>query len=127
MAKGLTSAQLRYIIAVAELIEKKPAKVRCIDIAARLGVARASACRMLSSLVEEDILAQDVRKGLSFTEKGAAVAEKHVEAYRRLAGFFKEEFSLSDFDAGECAMSLLSTLPEGLSETLCAHIAQRPA
>lgn len=127
MAKGLTSAQLRYIIAVAECIEKKPAKVRCIDIAARLGVARASACRMLSSLVEEDILAQDIRKGLSFTENGTAVAKKYVQSYRQLAGFFKAEFTLSDFDAGECAMSLLSTLPAGLSETLCTRIARRPA
>ncbi len=122
--EGLTPAKLRYLLTISELSEQNKSAVRCIDVAVRLGVARASVCRMLSSFVRDGLLIQDPRRGVHLSESGRAYAEKYGASYHALYDFFKERFGLSDFDAGECAMSLLSSLSGTLIATICERIAE---
>ena len=65
----LTSGKLRYLLTVFEL-EKNSERVRCIDVAVRLGISRASVCKMLSMMCREGLLEQKADKSLRLTEQG---------------------------------------------------------
>lgn len=119
---SLTSSQLRYVLAAAELMEAAGRPVRGIDIAVRLGVARASACRMLSGLAAAGLLEPRLRGGLCFTDRGQELAAEYLDAYRQLTAFFKARLRLGDYDAGECAMVLLSSLSRELTDTICRRL-----
>lgn len=121
--EALTPARLRYLLTVSELSEQSRSAVRCIDVAVRLGVARASVCRMLSAFVKDGLLVQDPRRGVHLSDRGRAYADKYSASYHTLSGYFKAQFSLSDFDAGECAMALLSSLSDELISAVCQRIA----
>lgn len=120
--EALTCAGLRYILAAAELREKATAPVRCIDVAARLGVARASACRMLAGLARAGLIEPEIRRGVTFTATGRQLAAKYLAGYRRLRVFFQTGLGLSDYDSGECAMVLLSSLSPELTDTICRRL-----
>ncbi len=114
----LTSGKLRYLLTIASL-EKTSSRVRCIDIAVQLGISRASVCKMLSSLCKEGLLEQSPDKSLHITPAGHQLAQQYEQQYRQLCPIF-QQIGLSEFDAQECSMALLSQLSEQTLKNVCA-------
>ncbi len=114
----LTSGKLRYLLTIASL-EKSSPKVRCIDIAVQLGISRASVCKMLSSMCAEGLLHQAPDKSLHITSQGRLLAEEYESRYRQIYPAF-QQMGLSEFDSQECAMALLSQLPEQTLKNMCS-------
>lgn len=119
---GLTAAKLRYLMTVSELQETLPHKVRCIDVAVQLGVARPSACRMISTFCQEGLLFRNHETGICLTEKGEQMLAPHRTDYHLLAGYFAQTLSLSPYDAGEAAMCFLVSAPDSVRAALCNAI-----
>lgn len=116
----LTSGKLRYLLTIASL-GRNSQKVRCIDVAVQLGVSRASVCKMLSSLCKEGILYQHSDKSLHITTEGQILAEEYAARYRQIYPAF-QQMGLSEFDSQECAMALLSQLPEQTLKNVCSAL-----
>lgn len=110
----LTSGKLRYLLTIAALERaselKISSRVRCIDVAVQLGISRASVCKMLSSLCKEGLIEQAPDKSLHITPFGHELAQQYEQQYHQLCPVF-QSLGLSEFDAQECAMALLSQLP----------------
>ena len=114
----LTSGKLRYLLTIASL-EKTSSRVRCIDIAVQLGISRASGCKMLSSLCKDGLLERSPDKSLHITPAGHQLAQQYEQQYRQLCPIF-QQIGLSEFDAQECSMALLSQLSEQTLKNVCA-------
>lgn len=125
MSAALTPSRLRYLLVIAQIARETGGAVRCIDIAVRLGVARASVCRMVSAFVREGLLAQaGGRGGVRLTARGEEAAAQCVRRCERLRGAMASRFALSDYDARECAMALLTGLPDATLAALEAGAAE---
>ena len=122
----ITAAKLRYLLTISELERNAQRKVRCIDVAVQLGVARPSACRMLASFVEEGLLSREKAAGLRLTAEGRQLVSRYENEYQSLCRYFRDGLSLSDFNARECAMALLVAAPDSSRSDLCAHIPSSP-
>ena len=59
----ITAAKLRYLLTISELTQAQKGKVRCIDVAVQLGVARPSACRMLARFPKKASFPEATPKG----------------------------------------------------------------
>ena len=118
----ITAAKLRYLLTISELEQDSDRRVRCIDIAVRLGVARPSACRMLAAFSKEGLLSRSKTEGLRLTEAGYELVSRYEADYRALCRYFEERLKLPAFDARECAMALLASAPESSRRALCAKI-----
>lgn len=119
----LTSGKLRYLLTIAALERaselKISSRVRCIDIAVQLGISRASVCKMLSSLCKEGLIEQAPDKSLHITPFGHELAQQYEQQYHQLCPVF-QNLGLSEFDAQECAMALLSQLQEQTLKNVCS-------
>lgn len=121
----LTAGKLRYLMTL-ERLESSLPKVRCIDIAVHLGISRASVCKMLSSLSREGLLEQLPDKSLHITSLGRQLTEQYAQQYQKLCPVF-EQMGLSEFDAQECAMALLSQLSAQTLKNVCACLEPHPS
>lgn len=123
---GLTAAKLRYLLTVAELSSPfgggGPRRVRCIDVAVRLGVARPSACRMLESLCREGLLSRSREEGVRLSPAGESALGERLSRYRKLACCFRSHAGLSEFDASEAAMALVTSAPERTAKALAEKL-----
>lgn len=122
----ITAAKLRYLLTLSELEQDSDRRVRCIDIAVRLGVARPSACRMLAAFSEEGLLSRDKSAGIRLTAQGRELVSRYEEEYKKLSRYFQSILSLSEFDARECAMALLVAAPDSSRSALCANLPSLP-
>ena len=120
----LTSGKLRYLLTI-DSLEKRLERVRCIDVAIQLGISRASACKMLSALHTEGLLDQTADKSLHITELGHTVTDRYAQQYQLLCPTF-QQLGLSDFDAQECAMALLSQLSDQTLHNVCCCFRSHP-
>lgn len=123
-AMVLTAAKLRYLMTVSELRSGLPHKIRCVDVAVQLGVARPTASRMLSALCREGMLLQSREAGFRLSGEGEQLVFRYQEEYRLLTRYFRERLGLSDYDAREAAMSLLLTVPAGTRAALRRAVSQ---
>ena len=113
-AMVFTPAKLRYLLVLAQIAQENGGQVRCIEIAVRMGVARASVSRMLNTFVKEELVLQETARGsVRLTEKGLKAAERYMNRCKTLRDVLEKQFTLSDYDAQECALALVS----GVSET----------
>ena len=114
-----TPAKLRYLLAfhtlAAENAENSAADsaptVRCIDIAVHLGISRASVSRMLAQFVDDGILLQTNKSSFFLTELGRQESEHYNAQFESLFQLFRDQLKLSDYDARECAVTLITSLP----------------
>lgn len=119
----LTPARLRYLLTFANLEQATDVRgVRCIDVAVRLGVARPSVCRMLSSFEKDGLIIQDGSRLFHTTPEGREAVEGYLLQYRQIFPLFQELLSLSQFDSEECAMTLLSFLDPSVLDHLCKRL-----
>ncbi|MGI5893817.1 MAG: metal-dependent transcriptional regulator [Candidatus Merdivicinus sp.] len=121
----LTSAKLRYLMTVDELQQNLPHKVRCIDLAVFLGVARPSACRMLTAFCREGLLRQCREHGIELTADGEKQISPYRQEYQILTHYFQQTLGLSDYNAREAAMALLISAPSNTRCALCQSMSQK--
>ena len=84
----ITAAKLRYLLTLSELEQDSDRRVRCIDIAVRLGVARPSACRMLAAFSKEGLLSRSNAQGLRLTEAGCGLVSRYEADYQAWCRYF---------------------------------------
>ncbi|MBP1581959.1 MAG: hypothetical protein J6A26_06150 [Oscillospiraceae bacterium] len=115
-----TPAKLRYLLAfhTLNLQNDQGSSVRCIDIAIHLGISRASSSRMLTQFVEDGILTNSGKSGFQLTELGLRETEHYYAQFESLYHLFCDKLGLSDFDARECAVNLITSLPDNIAEDL---------
>lgn len=109
-AMVFTPAKLRYLLVLAQIAhENEEGQVRCIEIAVRMGVARASVSRMLNTFLKEGLVLQENARGsVRLTEKGQQAADRYLKQCKELRHILQKQFSLSSYDAQECAIALIS-------------------
>ena len=108
----LTSAHLRYLLAVYELSAEASA-VSSTKIAVQLGVSRPSVTRMLGVLAQRQLVTKERYGKISLTEEGTDVALH----YRRRIQTLKDRipalgFRLSQEELYTAAEALAAVLPE---------------
>lgn len=118
----ITAAKLRYLLTISELEQTLERKVRCIDLAVQLGVARPSACRMLAAFCGEGLLSRNKTEGIRLTHTGRELVSRYEMDYRALCRYFQGQMNLSEFNARECAMALLVAAPDSARCALCAQL-----
>ena len=79
----LSSAHLRYLLAIGQLARGKPA-VSSAQVAAVLQVSRPSVTRMLAILAEKDLVTKERYGKITLTETGAALAGQLQAGLRNL-------------------------------------------
>lgn len=112
-----TPAKLRYLLMFHSLAEEKNT-VRCIDLAINLGISRASVSRMLGQFEDDGILQASGRSGYTLTELGREESDRYYQQFELLYKLFHQQLKLPDFEARECAASLITSLPSALSAEL---------
>ena len=80
---SLTASNIRYLLAVEKLSEE--GRVRCVDVARQLGVARPSALRALENLSAQGLFQKSPDGAWSLTGEGAALAARYREYYNTVA------------------------------------------
>ena len=90
----MTSSMLGYVMAIHKLGENG-AEVRSVDIAAELGVARASVCKALDRLSESGLAVRDGSDKVRLTTKGTKAVEEYVPAYERFVRLFRDELHMT--------------------------------
>lgn len=105
----LTTTQLHYLLTIHSLLEDDR-KVRCIDVAIMLGVARATASRMIGLLIEKDLLGQDDRKCLYLTAKGNHEILCYTTLLNNFSPLFTDILHLSKEDTKACSLVLSTGL-----------------
>lgn len=114
---ALTETKRKYLLTIA-LLNNTPAQpFRPIDLAIRLGVSRASVSRMLLAFVKEGLLIQKDHT-YQLSDQGLSCINASLTQYQTCHKFCTQMLQLSAFDANECCIALLCTLP---SQTL-AHL-----
>ena len=83
---SLTASNIRYLLAVEKLSEE--GRVRCVDVARQLGVARPSALRALENLSAQGLFQKSPDGAWSLTGEGAALAARYREYYNTVGGLF---------------------------------------
>ena len=107
---NLTTAQLRYLIMIYQL--QKNGRVRLLDVAGKLGVAKPSVHRMAVQLVRLE----------QMTARGLEVAETYEHGCILLHSFLQSELQLSSADAQEGALALLGAYPLEKLRALCSKL-----
>ena len=85
---------LGYVMAIHKLGENGT-EVRSVDIAAELGVARASVCKALDRLAENGLAVRDSSGKVRLTSKGVGALEEYAPAYKWFVRMFSEELHLN--------------------------------
>ena len=113
-SKLLTASNIRYLLAMKEL-EKSSKGLRCVDIAAALGLSKPSVHNMLDIFIEMGIINKDFYGVASFTEYGNEIALKYSEYYKSLSALLKQIFpDLNNIENATCA--LLAEIDENALE-----------
>jgi len=118
----LSRSKIKYLLIIQRL-SRDTGNARSVDIAIRLGVARPSVHRMLSTMAEAGLIHMEPRSAVSLTPAGRQVAEAFDCQYELVYPFFLEELGLSPYDAEQSAVAALSSLPQVCIEALCARCA----
>lgn len=105
----MTSSMLGYVMAIHKLGENG-AEVRSVDIAAELGVARASVCKALDRLSESGLAVRDGSGKVRLTIKGTKAVEEYVPAYERFVRLFRDELHMTKERAAAEAVAAAGAL-----------------
>lgn len=117
----LTTAQIKYILAIYEL--QPLGIVRLGQIARRLQVSKPSVHRMLAQLKRRGLIELD-EKGLPrMTESGAETARSYAKQYHTMLDFFTGIMQMENSAAEESASVLLGSRVRSIQE-LCRCIRQ---
>lgn len=102
--KLLTASNIRYLLAMKEL-EKSSKGLRCVDIAAALGLSKPSVHNMLDTFIEMGIINKDFYGVASFTQYGNEIALKYSKYYKFVSNLLEQIFpDLNNIESATCAL-----------------------
>lgn len=116
----LTSAQIRYLLAVYAMQEEK-GPVRITGLAQRLGVSKPSVHRMLGQLKELGMIEQDKRSVSKLTVKGMEIAGCFDAEYSVMLTFFENTLHMDAQNAKDAVAALLCSENGAVTE-LCRRM-----
>ncbi len=103
-SKLLTASNIRYLLAMKEL-EKSCKGLRCVDIAATLGLSKPSVHNMLDNFIEMGIINKDFYGVAYFTEYGNEIALKYSDYYKCLSALLNQIFpDFRNIENATCAL-----------------------
>ncbi len=108
----LTRSQTRYLVEIHKLSGREG--VRSVGIAEALGVSRPSVSRMLNNLTQLGLLEKNPEGIVLLTDVGRELAENRSRELKRLSVKLCETLTVSMALAEECALLLISELPQGV-------------
>jgi len=106
-----------YIEAIYHIIEEKLV-ARSKEIAARLGVSRASVTEALRALSKKDLINYAPYEAITLTPKGKVVAEDVIFRHEALKKFFIEVLAIDQTVAEEGACKIEHTAPPEIIERM---------
>ncbi|WP_075877141.1 helix-turn-helix domain-containing protein [Merdibacter massiliensis] len=121
---ALTETKKRYLLTIALLHSSPQHPFRPIDLAIQLGVSRASVSRMLVEFVKENFLIQ-TKHMYSLSPDGMIKITPLLNQYHMYRTFYKDTLELPDYEAQECALSMLCSLDEVTLSQVSNQIAKR--
>ncbi len=107
----LCTGQYRYLLCIYRL-QQIHRRIRCVDIAADLGVTRPSVSKMMKCMVRMELVEPDYCKAVRLTEDGNMLAERLNEDYDMTYAFFRRILRLPPGEAKEQAFLFLSDFPD---------------
>ena len=130
MNMELTSAHLRYLLAIYE-VSRTHLDISSRSIAEKLGVTKPSVVRIMNLLMERGMIVKEHYGKIYLTDRGIFVA-KEVQAQldRILQNFPPVKLELTDEERFNAALAMTSALPEraftGAYERLLAEETEPP-
>ncbi len=105
------SGQIRYLIAIRELLEKDE-YIRCVNISNHLGVSRPSVSKMLRCLAESGFVYEDFCNSVVLTPEGRETAEELYRNFKDIYIFFHNFLRLPESDAHAQAVKFIASFPD---------------
>ena len=126
----LTSAHLRYLLAIYE-VSRTHLDISSRSIAEKLGVTKPSVVRIMNLLMERGMIVKEHYGKIYLTDRGIFVArEVQAQLDRILQNFPPVELELTDEERFNAALAMTSALPEraftGAYERLLVEEAEPP-
>ncbi len=116
---NLCAGQYRYLLCIYRL-QRERRRIRCVDIAADLGVTRPSVSKMMKCMLRMELVEPEYCEAVRLTPKGAELAARLDEDYELTYAFFRRILRLSPAEAKEHAFQFLSDFPEDTVKKLGA-------
>ncbi len=107
---NICAGQYRYLLCIHRL-QQEHRRVRCVDIAAELGVSRPSVSKMMKCMVRTDLVEPDYSEAVCLTAKGQQAAALLGENYDLTYAFFRRILRLSPAEAKEHAFQFITDFP----------------
>lgn len=117
---SLTASNIRYLLAVQQLTEQG-ARVRCVDVAKHLDVARPSALRALEYLGSLGIFQKSSQGIWSLTQPGMELAQRYRDYYDTVEGMLCRLLPPAA-DRPGLTLNLLSEVPLSEMDGVCQKI-----
>lgn len=108
---NLCAGQYRYLLCIYRL-QQEHRRIRCVDIAADLGVTRPSVSKMMKCMVRMELVEPEYCEAVRLTAEGRALAERLNEDYDLTYAFFRRILRLAPTEAKEQAFLFLSDFPD---------------
>lgn len=108
--KELSASHIRYLLTMKQL-EQNGSRLRCVDVAAALGLSRPSVHNMMDTLSQMGLIGRSGNGTAYFTQEGRAVAERYAGYYRAVEAMLLRTFpGLEEVQTAAC--SLMAEIPE---------------
>ena len=107
----LTASQVRYLLAISELSEKRAA-VSSSDIADMLKVTRPSVNKMLEVLSSKNLLEKKRYGTVRLTDLGVEISNDCGERVSRLSDKLADSLGFASDDIKRCSIILVSEMPD---------------
>ena len=126
----LTSAHLRYLLAIYE-VSRTHLDISSRSIAEKLGVTKPSVVRIMNLLMERGMIVKEYYGKIYLTDRGIFVArEVQAQLDRILQNFPPVKLELTDEERFNAALAMTSALPEraftGAYERMLVEEAEPP-
>lgn len=105
------AGHVKYLIAIDELL-RSGRKVRCVDIAGKLGVSRASVSKMLRCLVNYGYVYDDFCNSVRLTDAGRKAVDDIRQVFGDIYVFFRRILKLPHDEAHRQAIMFVADFPE---------------
>lgn len=107
----LSVSQIKYLVAIYNI---NASETSLSEVAAFLGVSKASAHKMITTLDKIGLVEKELYGEISMTEKGVSIAEEIKENYLKVMHFFVEDMKLDPCIADKDALNFISYMSEEL-------------
>jgi Mn-dependent DtxR family transcriptional regulator len=119
----ICTGQYRYLLSIYRLSKEKR-RIRCVDIAADLGVTRPSVSKMMKCMVRMELVEPEYCEAVRLTPLGLELAEKYHSDYDMVYLFFRRMLRLTPAEAKDHAFQFLTAYPHSTVRRL-SEVMQR--